>query len=118
MDTSTRIGLPATALAALAYVLGWFSGIIVFLLERENRFVRFHALQSIIVFGVLNVLFLVLPIVADILGIIPLLGGIFRLLISITQLLLVIVWVGLAIVLIIAALRGQETRVPYLGPEP
>ena len=28
--------------AAIAYVFGWLSGLIVFFLEKENRYVRFH----------------------------------------------------------------------------
>ena len=33
---------------------GWISGIVVLLTERQNRFVRFHAMQSILVFGALS----------------------------------------------------------------
>ena len=41
------LGLDANVAAALAYVLGWISGVVLLLTERQNRFVRFHALQSI-----------------------------------------------------------------------
>lgn len=37
--------------AALAYLVSPFTGILVFIFERENKFVRFHAMQSIL-FGV------------------------------------------------------------------
>ena len=46
---------PATA-AALAYLAGPFSAVIILLAERENRFVRFHAWQSLIALGGLGVL--------------------------------------------------------------
>jgi uncharacterized membrane protein len=45
--------------AALAYGLGWISGLALLLTERENRFVRFHAMQSAIVFGGLCVLWFI-----------------------------------------------------------
>lgn len=37
--------------AALAYLVAPFTGVLVFLFERENKFVRFHAMQSIL-FGI------------------------------------------------------------------
>ena len=46
----TSLGLDANVVATLAYLLGWISGAILLLTERQNRFVRFHALQSVIVF--------------------------------------------------------------------
>ena len=51
----TALGCDANVAAALAYLLGWISGVVVLLMERENQFVRFHALQSVIVFGALSV---------------------------------------------------------------
>ncbi len=38
-------------LASLSYLLGWVSGIFLFLLVREKRFVRFHSMQSLLFFG-------------------------------------------------------------------
>ncbi|HLB51485.1 hypothetical protein A3F07_02660 [candidate division WWE3 bacterium RIFCSPHIGHO2_12_FULL_38_15] len=37
--------------AALSYLLSPFSGVFVFIMEKQNKFVRFHAFQSIL-FGV------------------------------------------------------------------
>ena len=50
----TALGCDANVAAALAYLLGWISGVVLLLAERQNRFVRFHALQSILVFGALS----------------------------------------------------------------
>jgi uncharacterized membrane protein len=52
----TSSGLEDNVAALLCYVAGWVSGLIFFLIETENRFVRFHAVQSIIVFGTLNII--------------------------------------------------------------
>lgn len=38
-------------LASLSYLLGWVSGLFLFLLVREKRFVRFHSLQALLFFG-------------------------------------------------------------------
>ena len=46
---------------ALAYALGWISGAALLVLEHENRYVRFHAMQSVVVFGTLCVLWYVGP---------------------------------------------------------
>ncbi|WP_306055515.1 lamin tail domain-containing protein [Natronococcus wangiae] len=62
----TTLGLPETVLAALAYLLGWLSGIAVLLVERESESVRFHAAQSVVVFGALfatRILLLVIEVV-------------------------------------------------------
>jgi len=55
----TSIGLDENLTGALAYGLGWITGLALLLVERENGFVRFHALQSTIVFGVLCALWFV-----------------------------------------------------------
>lgn len=45
----------ARFVAALTYVLGWFSGLLFAVFTRENRYVRFHALQALLFFGGVNV---------------------------------------------------------------
>lgn len=57
----TSVGLDENLAGALAYALGWVSGLVLLLTERENRFVRFHAIQSTIVFGTLCALWFVGP---------------------------------------------------------
>lgn len=52
----TSTGMQANVAALLSYVLGWLTGLIFFLLEKDNKFVKFHAMQSMIVFGALFVL--------------------------------------------------------------
>jgi len=51
----TNFGLEQNLAGALCYAFGWVTGLIFLLTEKENKFVRFHAMQSIIVFGFLNV---------------------------------------------------------------
>ena len=54
MDKSST-GLDENIAGLLCYVLGWISGLVFLLLERDSNFVKFHAVQSIIVFGVVSV---------------------------------------------------------------
>ena len=51
----TSVGLEENVAGLLCYVAGWVSGLIFLLLEPNNKFIRFHATQSIVVFGALNI---------------------------------------------------------------
>jgi uncharacterized membrane protein len=52
----TSLGMRTRTAGWLSYLLGWVTGLIFFLLEKENRFVRFHATQSILFFGGISIL--------------------------------------------------------------
>ena len=54
-QTNTSTGLEENVAAALSYLLGWVTGLIFYLIEDENEYIRFHAMQSIL----LSVAFLV-----------------------------------------------------------
>ena len=49
-------GLPENVAGALAYVLGPVTGVLFLVLEKKSKFVRFHAMQSLITFGGLFVI--------------------------------------------------------------
>jgi len=71
---TTSIGIDENVACFLSYLLGWVSGLIIFLIEKENKVVKFHAAQSIILFGSISI-------IQSIFGFRFLLGtGIFRLL--------------------------------------
>ena len=50
------INMQPNLAALLSYLLGFVTGLIFYLIEKDNKFVRFHAMQSILVFGALFVL--------------------------------------------------------------
>ena len=56
---STQSGLSENVAGLLCYLLGWITGLIFFLIDKRP-FVRFHAAQSIVVFGGLTVIRIVL----------------------------------------------------------
>ena len=94
-------GLDENTAGLLCYVLGWVSGIVFVILERESRFVKFHAVQSIIVFGAISV-------ISALLGWIPILGLILRIILGILALVL---W----IVLMVKASQGERYKIKWAG---
>jgi uncharacterized membrane protein len=108
----TQTGLTANVAGALAYVLGPITGVLFLVLERENRFVRFHAMQSIIVSVAFIALSIVLGILTAVLAFVPIVGWLLGLLMSVGMGFGgLVLWV----LLIVNALRGQEWEVPFVG---
>lgn len=68
--SSTSTGLEPNVASLLAYAFGWLSGLALYLMETENREVRFHAAQSIL----LCIALLVVYIPLFILGFVPVIG--------------------------------------------
>jgi len=97
----TSVELDENVAGLLCYVLGWISGLVFFLIEKENKFVRFHALQSIIVFGVLTLASIVI-------GWIPFIGWVIN---SIIWVLAIVLW----ILLMIKAYQGEKFKLPWAG---
>jgi uncharacterized membrane protein len=93
--------------ATLAYALAGFTGIVFLVLKREDRYVQFHALQSIAATGVALAIYLLLWIFTFF----PLLGFLYGMLLWIYRIGLFFVW----IVLLWHAWKGRWTRIPYLG---
>src|SRR5919108_2772137 len=46
--TKSSTGLDDNIAALLSYIFGWVSGLIFFLIEKDSRLVRFHAMQSLL----------------------------------------------------------------------
>jgi uncharacterized membrane protein len=57
--TKSSTGLDENVASLLSYIFGWVSGLIFFLIEKDSRLVKFHAMQSIL----LNAAALILGIV-------------------------------------------------------
>jgi len=54
--TKTSLGLEENVEAALCYLGVWITGLIFYFIDDKNKFIRFHALQSILVFLPLTIL--------------------------------------------------------------
>ena len=99
-QTGTTTGLEPNIAGLLCYVLGWISGL-VFLIIEKNEFVRFHAMQSVLTFGCLTV-------IGIILGWIPFIGSVIG---TIVWLFSFAVW----IILMIKAYQGKRFKLPVTG---
>ena len=88
-------GLEENAGGAVAYIFGWVTGLVFLLMEKENKFVRFHAMQSLIFFAGLQIM-LMTPLVVFL----PLMAP-----------LAFVVW----LVCIFKAYNGEEFELPVVG---
>ena len=111
-NTDTSTGLAANVAGVLTYILGPITGVLFLVLEKENRFVRFHAMQSVVVGIALVALSIVLSIASSMLAFIPVIGWIVALLAGLALALFSFV---LWILLMVRAFQGKEWAVPLAG---
>ena len=105
-------GLEPPFAAALSYLAGPLSGIILLLAERTNRFVRFHAWQAVIGLGGLGILAILLLLSAFLsLFVSPVAFRTLSLLAAFTG----VMWVVLWGVCIVWAVGGSVLRLPLAG---
>jgi uncharacterized membrane protein len=103
----TSTGLSQNVAAGLSYILGiipligWIPGLIFFLLEKQNRFVRFHAMQAILFFGGIAILSIIIGLLPFGLSHLNFLVGL-------------ISFVGW-IVLMIMGFQGKYFKLPIIG---
>ena len=94
-------GMDENVAGLLCYLLGWVTGLIFFLIEKDSKFVRYHAIQSMVVFGFIFVVSMILqyiPFIGPILaGLIGLLG--------------IILW----IILMVNAYQGKKLKIAGAG---
>jgi len=87
--------------AVACYVFGFFTGVIMLILEKNNQLIRFHAMQSTLVFSGIYISILLVQMV-------PVLGG---LVVLFLKILAVILW----LLLIIKAYKGEKYKLPFIG---
>src|SRR5882724_5375551 len=113
--TSGSTGLPSNVAAAIACI-PLIGGIIFYILEKRDSFVRFYAMQSII-FGCAWFLFnIVSAVVHAVFGAIPGIGGILVFFWAIVAALVHLVFLVIMIITIVKAFTGVRWDIPYIGP--
>src|SRR5436309_12222109 len=113
--TSASTGLPSNVAAAIACI-PLIGGIIFYILEKHDSFVRFYAMQSII-FGCAWFLFnIVSAVVHAVFGAIPGIGGILVFFWMIIQAIVHIAFLVVWIVATVKAFTGVRWDIPYIGP--
>jgi len=100
-DNKTALGVDENIAGLLCYILGFITGIVFLLIEKENKFVRFHAMQSLMTF-------LGIFIISIIGGFIPIIGWII-------SILLVPISAILWILLMFKAYKGEKYKLPFIG---
>jgi len=125
MDTGkSALGLDGNVAAALGYPIGIIA-IICLIMEKENRFVKFHALQSIL----LHVAFIVVIIAVWIIGIIlaiagmaaaaatnsGALGGLVGMLFGLLWLVVIVAYLGGLIYAAVKSYGGVQFKLPVIG---
>ena len=93
-------GLKPNIAAFLSYIAGFISGIVFLVIEKENKFVRFHALQSTITFGAVFILQWVFTYMFFVAALAPIL--------SLGSL-------ALWIILMIKSYQGEKFKLPVIG---
>ncbi len=109
--TKTSSGLSENTKGMLCYLFGWLGGIVFLLIEKENKFVRFHAIQSVITFLIL----MILSIAVQPTSYYDQFSGTYRYsdatLSYFVSLLTLILWV----VLMYKAYQGEKFKLPIIG---
>jgi uncharacterized membrane protein len=98
---SSTTRLEPNVAGLLCYLAGWITGIIFLVLESKNKFIRFHAMQSIVTFGFLTI-------ASILLSALPVVGDFFAIAIGI---LAFILW----IILMVKAYQGELYKLPVAG---
>lgn len=105
-------GLAPNVAGLLTYLAGFITGIIFLIIEKEDRFVRFHAWQSIVLSVTFAIIWILIGIADFILAYIPIIGWLIGLLISgLFGLVTFIIWV----LMMVRTYQGHETNLPILG---
>ncbi|MBE9482964.1 MAG: DUF4870 domain-containing protein [Chloroflexi bacterium] len=111
----SSMGMEPNVAGLLCYLFGWVTGLIFLIVEKENKFVRFHAIQSIVVFGAISIVFIILSIIMSItfnpfafgFG----LWGVLSIINWLVWVLTLILW----IILMVQAYQGKKFKLPWAG---
>jgi len=119
VKVKTSMGLEENVAGALCYALIWITGILFFFMEKENKTIRFHAMQSILTFIPLTILGWILGWIGA-----PSIGGYGYYNYSYNPGIPALVWLSWAIwiitvllwlILMFKAYNGEKFKLPVIG---
>ena len=115
----SSIGLEGNVASAIGYPIGLLALILIFV-EKENRFVRFHAIQSVLYAVGATALMVVFMIVSMILGFVAVavsesLGLVVGLLAMLLYFAVILAYLGGLIFAAVKAYQGQWFKLPVVG---
>ena len=115
MANETKLGVAPNVGGLICYVpcgVGLVFSIVAVIVEKDNRFVRFHAIQSLVLHGVLTVFLIGVSLFVTIVSaIVPFFG----LLMLPVWLLLSVVTLGACVFMMMKANNNEEYRLPVIG---
>jgi len=113
-QSQSSFGLAPNVAAGLAALFGWVGGLVIILGKPPQQWVRFVAVQSI----VLGVVYIAILIGLNILGFILALAhlGILSLILLPVEFVLFVVWVIATLITAISAFQGKTVRLPFIAP--
>ena len=100
----TSMNMEENMAGLLCYLVVWVTGLIFYLIEKQNKTVRFHAMQSILTFLPLTILSVVFSVISWFVPFVWLLG-------LLIWVLVVILW----IILMVKAYQGEKFKLPIVG---
>jgi uncharacterized membrane protein len=117
MATTERssTGLDANIAAALSYLFGLISGVIFFAMETESRFVKFHAMQSMLASVAAMILWIVFMVVWTVLVRIPFLGVLAAIVGFLGWAVLALGLLAVWLFCMFKAFQGDRFKLPYIG---
>lgn len=108
----TSSGVEPRLSALLCYTAWWLSALVFLVIEQQHRGVRFHAAQSLVLFGGLSVLIGLLSALSVAMLVVS--AGAFQA----ARLLVYLVWIGAVgvwLVLMVRTFKGDTWRVPFVA---
>ena len=103
-----NVSVQRRSVAALSYVMGFVTGIVVLMVEPNDKFIRFHAMQSTLTTGTLFILNFAL-------GLLFSRFGIFSFLSTISGLVIWVIIFGIIVLCFYRAKQGRVYKLPYFG---
>ena len=100
-NKKTSLGIGENIEGLLCYAVVFITGIVFLALEKDNKFIRFHAMQSLAIF-------LPLWVIATVIGWIPIVGW---LILTLITPLILILW----LFLMFKAFKGERFKLPVVG---
>ncbi len=107
----TSTGMKPGNAALLSYLFWWLSGLVFFVIERKNRFVRFSAAQSFLFFGGVTVIYVVLRVLSAL----PVIGFLLNPILPCAFFVLLVPAVLIWLFLMLQAYRGVSVKLPIIG---
>ncbi len=101
------MGMDQKLAVLFTYVFGWIGALVFYLVEKDNKFVKFSAMQSILI----NAVWITLIITLSVLSRFPVFGFVFSILSYLTS----IAFIAAIVFLAISGYKGEKIKLPIVG---